>query len=100
MGRYGLRVFHKLISYEDAYLRKTPIVGYFDNFTGYKCKRNGAIYEDVGHLISRNFKVADNVLAGIEYSLMNFPLLSTESGHIQNALVIGKTDNWVKNDIA
>lgn len=69
-GRYGLRVFHKIIPYEDAFNKKNPLLALFENFIGFKCKRNGAIYENVGHVISKNFKVADNILAGIEYGIM------------------------------
>ena len=42
-----------------------------DNFTGWKCGRNGAIAETMGNVHWNNFKTADNFLAGIEFSLTN-----------------------------
>ena len=87
-----------MIPHEDAYRRINPIVTVFENFTGYKNKRNGAIYENVGHIISKGFKVADNFLAGIEYSLMNFALPEGVAAHIDDALVIGRSENWLPVD--
>jgi hypothetical protein len=52
--------------------------------------RNGAIAEKVGDVRFINFKTADNLLAGIEFSL------STESGDkragIYNSTVVGRSD--------
>jgi hypothetical protein len=48
------------------------ITANFDNFVGWKCNRNGAIAENVGDVHFNNFKVADNILAGIEFSKTNF----------------------------
>jgi hypothetical protein len=80
-GRYGLRVFHKLLSrtypcsplvYDpnnktDPYWRNPLITARFQNFTSFKNKRNGAILLDVADVRLENFKVADNILAGIEF---------------------------------
>lgn len=38
----------------------------FEDFTGYKNKRNGAIALNVGDVRFNNFKCADNILAGME----------------------------------
>jgi len=83
MGRYGLRIFHNMvprkypckgISYdanvpENPYWKNPAITANFYDFTGWKCKRNGAIAEKVGDVRFINFKTADNILAGIEFSL-------------------------------
>jgi hypothetical protein len=41
----------------------------FQNFTSYKNRRNGAIALDIGAVRFENFKVSDNLLAGIEVEL-------------------------------
>ena len=41
----------------------------FENFSGWKCGRNGAIAEKIGNVHWNNFKTADNLIAGIEFSL-------------------------------
>ena len=43
----------------------------YKDFTGWKNGRNGAIFELVGKVSVTNLKAADNVLAGIEFSLSN-----------------------------
>jgi len=43
----------------------------FENFSGWKCGRNGAIAETIGNIHWNNFKSADNLIAGIEFSLTN-----------------------------
>jgi hypothetical protein len=93
-GRYGLRIFHKLDPHADPILKTKSIPGIFEDYTGFKNKRNGAIFEDVGTIVCKDFKVADNILAGIEYSLMRHKLDEGVSAHIINAVVVGHTDNW------
>ena len=39
----------------------------FEDFTGYRNKRNGAIALNVGDVRFNNFKTADNILAGVEF---------------------------------
>jgi len=81
-GRYGLRLFHNLIPREkpcapfvysgdpsNPYPDNPPIIAEFRNLISYKNKRNGAIAERVGAVQFINFKTADNILAGIEFSL-------------------------------
>ena len=81
--RYGLRIFHKLIPrqfpckgiYYDASIPENPyasnplVTANFINFVGWKNVRNGAIFEQIGDVRFINFKVADNLIGGIEISL-------------------------------
>lgn len=104
-GRYGLRIFHNLIPREypcktltydatnttDPYYSNPLITAYFVNYTGYKNQRNGAIAERVGDVRFVNFKVADNILAGIEFSLTDQTMDGTAM--IANALVVGHSAN-------
>lgn len=76
MGRYGLRIFHNMVPRKYACRSATGPTGsnplittVFNGLVGYKCNRNGAIAERVGNVQFENFKVADNLLAGIEFSL-------------------------------
>ena len=83
MGRYGLRIFHNMVPRkfpcspivydenvpENPYWKNPPITANFDDFTGWKNNRNGAIAERVGDVRFNNFKTADNLLAGMEFSL-------------------------------
>jgi hypothetical protein len=82
-GRYALRIFHnmvprkfpcKKVEYDvnnttDPWWKNPPITANFNGFTGWKNGRNGAIAERVGDVRFNDFKVADNLLAGIEFSL-------------------------------
>ena len=62
-----------------------------DNFSGWKCGRNGAIAETMGNVHWNNFKLADNMLAGIEFSLTN--QVSDDMAKIFNATIVGRTNN-------
>jgi len=65
-----------------------------DNFTGYKCKRNGAIAERVGWVTFNNFQVADNILAGIEFGYTKDTADGLhQGGGIKDALIVGRTAN-------
>jgi len=104
-GRYGLRIFHnmiprkypcKRISYDpnnatDPFWKNPPITAHFWNLTSWKNGRNGAIAERVGDVRFHNFKVADHLLAGIEFSLTD--AYGDNTTMIDNALIIGKTNN-------
>jgi len=82
-GKYGLRIFHNLISRErpcdpifynatnlaDPYASNPLVTSEFRNFRSWKNVRNGAIAEKVGDVRFINFKVADNLVGGIEFSL-------------------------------
>ena len=63
----------------------------FENFTGWKCGRNGAIAETMGNVHWNNFKAADNLVAGIEFTLTN--QVSDNMAKIFNATVVGRTNN-------
>jgi len=104
-GRYGLRIFHNMIprkypckpiTYDhsnttDPWHQNPPITAYFTNFTGWKNGRNGAIAEKVGDVRFIDFKTADNLLAGIEFSLTDDH--GDNTTRIDNALVIGRSNN-------
>jgi hypothetical protein len=75
----------------DPFWQNPPILTNVDNFTGWKCGRNGAIAERMGNVRWNNFKTADNMLAGIEFSLTDE--LSDDMAQIHNALVVGRTNN-------
>ena len=105
MGRYGLRIFHNMVprtypckgltydstNPDEPYWQNPPITANFDNFVGWKNNRNGAIAERVGDVRFNNFKTADNLLAGIEYSLTGE--LKGDYASINTALIIGRTNN-------
>ena len=105
MGRYGLRIFHNMVPREfpcnpivydptvpdDPWWKNRPITANFDDFTGWKNNRNGAIAEKVGDVRFNNFKTADNLLAGIEFSLTSE--FGDNMAQINGALIIGKTEN-------
>jgi hypothetical protein len=63
----------------------------FENFRSWKNKRNGAIALDIGAVRFENFKVADNILAGMEVELTDN--VRDGEARIDGALVIGHTDN-------
>jgi len=104
-GRYGLRIFHGLvprkypckpITYDhtnatDPYHENPLITSNFNRFVGWKNKRNAAIAEAVADVRFNDFKTADNVLAGIEFSINGY--VKENKTQITNALVIGKTAN-------
>ena len=54
---------------DDPYWQNPPITAFFRDLTSWKNGRAGAIAEKVGDIRFLNFKVADNILAGIEFSL-------------------------------
>jgi hypothetical protein len=82
-GRYGLRIFHNMVprtfpckpltfdptNAADPYWENPLITANFNNLVSWKNKRNGAIAERVGDVRFNGFKTADNILAGIEFSL-------------------------------
>jgi hypothetical protein len=103
-GRYGLRLFHKLnprlypcsdikddpSNTADRYWKNPLIPAVFTNFTSYKNRRNGAIALDIGAVRFENFKVSDNLLAGIEVELTK--RLADGYAKIDGALVIGYSE--------
>lgn len=105
MGRYGLRIFHNMvprtypcqsIKYDasntaDPFWQNPLFEATFHNLTSWKNNRNGAIAERVGWVVFKDFKVADNLLAGIEFSLTDE--VGEGRAAIKDALIIGKTSN-------
>jgi len=78
----------------DPYHANRPITANFNNFTSYKCGRNGAIVEKVGVVKLNNFKTADHILAGIEFEIAHeFYLGDIETAGIFDSLVIGRSKN-------
>merc|ERR1719232_1489895 len=75
----------------NPYPANPPIIAEFHNLVSYKNGRNGAIAERVGAVQFHNFKTADNVLAGIEFSLSEDVI--DGYAKIVDAVVIGKTSN-------
>lgn len=104
VARYGLRIFHRflpslnpvqpptLVQPRSLGLIDVPVTANFERFTAWKCLRNGAIGEDIGDLRFIDFKVADNVLGGIEMTY-TFWTQWYSTTRVQNALVIGDSGN-------
>ena len=97
-GRYGLRIFNNMVPRKfpckDINAETNPpITANFNNLISWKNGRNGAIAENVGDVRFNNFKTADNILAGIEFSLTNNPGVGDDKPGIYNALIIGRTEN-------
>ena len=103
-GRYGLRIFHNLIPREhpcepfvysgnpdDPYPDNPPIIANFYNLISYKNGRNGAIAERVGAVQFHNFKTADNILAGMEFSLTED--IIDGYAKIVGGFTVGRTEN-------
>jgi hypothetical protein len=67
------------------------ITANFDNLVSWKNNRNGAIAEKVGDVRFNNFKTADNLLAGMEFSLTHE--VGDNMAGVYGGLVIGKTAN-------
>jgi len=104
-GRYGLRIFHDLVprtypcrpiiydptNETDPYWQNPLITANFETLTAWKNKRNGAIAGQVGDVRYNNFKVADSILANIEFEE------TYDTGYftamIQNAVLIGRSAN-------
>ena len=104
-GRYGLRLFHNLvprtypckpITYDksrpdDPFWENPPITAHFVNYTGYKNLRNGFISFQAGDVHLENFKVADNVLVGIEFESVSAAW--DGQAQVNGAVVVGRSDN-------
>lgn len=75
----------------DPFWKNPAITAHMYNLTSWKNGRNGAILELVGDVRLHNFKVADNRLAGIEFSRTD--LHGDNTTRINNAVFIGRTAN-------
>jgi hypothetical protein len=104
MVKYGLRLFHVHIpltdpcgalkddSLADPWSANPSVTATYENFTAYKCGRDGAIGEKMGDVRWVNFKVADNKLAGLEMTYTTYSK-PWETALISDALIIGNSAN-------
>ena len=104
LNNYGLRLFHghsprtspcSGISYDpdnglaDPYAANPLIHAYYENFVGYKCKRNGVIGGNLGAVTLRNIATVDNGIAGIEIEkVVN---VQDGVGKVENSFVVGRS---------
>lgn len=95
-GKYGLRIFQRLMPLIDPCSESIQegnfVTTIFYRLTAWKNRRNGAIAEEVGDIRFEGFKVADNMLAGLEMSYTDYATWY-QSSRITNALVIGNSEN-------
>ena len=76
----------------NPYPNNPPIIANFYNLVSWKNKRDGAIAEKVGAVQWHNFKVADNLEAGMEISSLTGELIEGYC-KIVGGLVVGRSDN-------
>ena len=74
-----------------------PIIAKFENLLSYKNGRNGAISERVGAVQFHNFIVADNRLAGMEFSDARYVALDDYT-KVVDGLVVGRSANTESDD--
>jgi hypothetical protein len=105
---YGLRIFHghdpherpcagnvfdqeKYYAGENPYEGNNPITAVYENFLGYKNGRNGVMSEDMGAVVFKNIKTADNGLAGVEVN----KVISVwdNMARLEDAVLVGQTTN-------
>lgn len=81
---------------DNGNLIMTPVPGIMEDIVAYKNGRNGIIFEFTGDIQVKNAKVADNILAGIEFSLMHHSLTTDGDydSHVKDCTVFGHTDNY------
>jgi len=75
-GRYGLRIFHNMVPRRFSCggingHRNPSVTANFNGMTSWKNGRNGAIGGGLGDVRFNDFKVADNLLAGVEVETVN-----------------------------
>ena len=105
VGTYGLRIFHRFLpSLFSAppisnnhradwwNVTNTPVPACLERFTAWKCQGDGAIGEDLGDVQFIDFKLADNILVGIELTYTDWTELYATT-RIVNALIIGNSGN-------
>ena len=105
MAKYGLRIFHRffpsgspgepIANYSRAdwwNVDNKPVPAEFKRFTAWKCTRDGAIAEEVGDVRFVDFKVADNVFAGIELTYTQFTRWF-HTTRVVNAMIVGNSGN-------
>ena len=75
------------------YPNNPVITASYEDFTSWKNVENGAIVERTGDVKWKNFKIADNMFAGMEWSVVAPEIRSDGFSMIDGALVIGKSQN-------
>ena len=55
----------------------------------WKCGRNGAITERTGAVTFKNFKIADNAIAGIEFSMIES--VADGDASVIGGIIVGNT---------
>jgi hypothetical protein len=90
------------MSLKEPYASNPAIPGIFDGFTSYKNEMVGAVSEQTGHLEFRNFKMVDNMDAGIEmtYTQDSEPWKSV--GVFDSVIVgksVGNSDGYAMNGV-
>ncbi|OMJ78805.1 hypothetical protein SteCoe_21333 [Stentor coeruleus] len=95
-GKYGLRIFPRLMPLIDPCSELISegnfVTTTFYRLTAWKNRRNGAIAEEVGDIRFSGFKVADNMLAGLEMTYTNYATWY-QSSRITDAVVVGNSEN-------
>jgi len=100
-GRYGLRIFHNMVPREieckpviydwnkpsDPFWQNPIQTMVFEDFTGYKNQRNGAIALNVGDVRFNNFKCVDNGITGMEME-QSKEVFDQRPG-VYNSIVVG-----------
>lgn len=109
-NQYGLRIWNKFVpttnpcspwKYDNSnpsaagapYPSNPAIPAIFENLISWKNGANGAIAEIVGAVEFHNFKVADNLIAGIEFSYPDLEVKQIDIVLILGGLVIGRSKN-------
>ena len=105
-GRYGLRIFHNMVPRQfpckpivydptnttDPFYANPLQTVEFRDLTSWKNNRNGAIAGTVGDIKFINFKVADNILAGVEMEITK-DARGTHRAGVYNSTVVAFTSN-------
>ena len=95
-GKYGLRIWQRLMPLRDpcsAPGAGNPyITTKLERFTAWKCKRDGAIGEELGDVWFVDFKVADNILAGLEVTYAHYSAWYSTT-RVSGAVVVGNSLN-------
>ena len=84
-------VFYDPKNATDPYWTNPPVTANFYNLTSWKNGRNGAIGELMGDVRFHQFKVSDNLLAGIEYSIAD--VYGDNMAQINDCLINGRSNN-------
>lgn len=111
-GRYGLRINHRhiprtrpcdAIQYNTSVPSNTPGYPYsynplvpaiYKDFVSWKNVENGAIASFTGAVIWQNFKVADNMMTGLEWEAPDKTSVKQDDiSYIDGALIVGRSGN-------